>query len=92
METAHNIFIGNSNSLSKIEDDGVELVVTSPPYPMIEMWDDVFSSLNTDIKTALDSGDGREAFELMHGELNKTWDEVERVLVTVSEYIRITPA
>lgn len=81
METAHNIFIGNSNSLSKIEDDGVELVVTSPPYPMIEMWDDVFSSLNTDIKTALDSGDGREAFELMHGELNKTWDEVERVLV-----------
>lgn len=81
METTHDIFIGNSNSLSKIEDDGVELVVTSPPYPMIEMWDDVFSSLNTDIKTALDSGDGREAFKLMHGELKKTWDEVERVLV-----------
>ncbi|GAA0725752.1 DNA modification methylase [Halorubrum trapanicum] len=81
METAHDIFIGNSHSLSEIEDDGVELVVTSPPYPMIEMWDDLFFSLNADIETSLDDGDGRRAFDLMHEELAKTWDEVERVLV-----------
>ncbi|SNR49778.1 DNA-methyltransferase [Halorubrum vacuolatum] len=81
METAHDVFIGNSNSLSEIEDDGVELVVTSPPYPMIEMWDDLFASLNIDIDTALQEGDGRKAFELMHEELNKTWDEINRVLV-----------
>ncbi len=48
---------------------------------MIEMWDDLFSSLNPAIGTALDDGEGREAFALMHEELNKTWDEIARVLV-----------
>jgi DNA modification methylase len=81
METEHRVYIGNSNNLSQIDDNEVELVVTSPPYPMIEMWDDLFSGLNPDIEAALDSGEGREAFELMHEELNKTWDEVNRVLV-----------
>jgi len=81
METEHRVYIGDSNNLSQISDDGVELIVTSPPYPMIEMWDDLFSSINPDIETALDGGEGREAFELMHQELSKTWDEVERVLV-----------
>lgn len=81
METEHEVHIENSNNLSKIDDNEVELVVTSPPYPMIEMWDDLFSSLNSEIGLALDSGEGREAFRLMHEELNKTWDEVKRVLV-----------
>lgn len=81
MKTEHRIFIGNSNNLSRVDDNEVELVVTSPPYPMIEMWDDLFSSLNSDIETALNNGDGRDAFELMHKELNKTWDEINRVLV-----------
>jgi len=81
METAHKIFIGNSNDLSEIGHNEVELVVTSPPYPMIEMWDELFTSLNPDIETVLDAGDGREAFELMHNELNKTWEEINRVLV-----------
>jgi DNA modification methylase len=81
MKTEHKIYIGNSNDLSEIGDNEVELVVTSPPYPMIDMWDDLFSSINPDIETALDSGNGRKAFELMHKELNKTWDEVNRVLV-----------
>ena len=81
METTHDIFIGNSNSLSEIEDNGVELVVTSQPYPMIEMWDDLFISLNTEIKTALKEGNGQRAFKLMNKELDKTWDEIKRVLV-----------
>ena len=81
METAHTVFIGNSNDLSEIADNKIELVVTSPPYPMIEMWDELFFSINPTIETALDAGDGRKAFELMHDELNKTWKEVNRVLV-----------
>ena len=81
METSHDVFIGNSKSLQEIGDDAVELIVTSPPYPMIEMWDEVFRSLNPDIEAALDDDNGRRAFELMHEELNATWDEVDRVLV-----------
>jgi len=81
VKTEHGIYIGNSNDLAEIADNDVELVVTSPPYPMIEMWDDLFSSLNPAIGEALEAGDGREAFVLMHEELNKTWDEIKRVLV-----------
>jgi DNA modification methylase len=81
METRHRIVTGDARSLSAVEDDAVELVVTSPPYPMIEMWDDLFADLDPAIGTRLDAGDGRAAFSLMHDALGAVWDEVERVLV-----------
>lgn len=48
---------------------------------MIAMWDTLFSSLNKEIEYALDISNGKSAFELMHLELEKTWQELERVLV-----------
>jgi len=81
METTHRIVTGDSRSLSKIDDDSVELVVTSPPYPMIEMWDELFSELNPEIADSLDTGEGQVAFSQMHEELEKVWKEVSRVLV-----------
>ena len=63
-----------------IEDESIDLIVTSPPYPMIEMWDDIMASQNSSIKDALDSNDGNTAFELMHKELDRVWDECYRVL------------
>ena len=81
METTHRIFVGDSRAMSRLGDDEVELVVTSPPYPMIEMWDGVFSSLNPEIGAALDADEGRRAFDLMNAELERVWDEVSRVLV-----------
>lgn len=64
-----------------MDDDAVELVVTSPPYPMIEMWDELFSELNPEITASLEAGDGQAAFSRMHEELEKVWKEVSRVLV-----------
>ncbi|AFZ74877.1 DNA-methyltransferase [Natronobacterium gregoryi] len=81
METTHRVFVGDARDLSGIEDDTVELVVTSPPYPMIEMWDDLFTDLDPAVGDALESGDGRRAFEAMHAQLDRVWDELERVLV-----------
>ena len=81
METEHRVYIGNSNNLSQICDDGVELIVTSPPYPMIEMWDDLFSELNPEIADSLGASEGQAAFAQMHEELEKVWEEVSRVLV-----------
>lgn len=81
MESNHRINIGDSRDMTELDDDSVELVVTSPPYPMIEMWDELFSNLNPDIEDKINSGDGQTAFELMHDELDKVWTEVERVLV-----------
>ena len=40
METEHRVVVGDSREMSEVDDDSVELVVTSPPYPMIEMWDE----------------------------------------------------
>ena len=55
-------------------------MVTSPPYPMIEMWDEIFSKQNPAIGEALRSKEGNQAFELMNKELDKVWKEVYRVL------------
>jgi DNA modification methylase len=61
-------------------DDSVDLVVTSPPYPMIEMWDELFAELSPAVERALDREDGDAAFEAMHDELDSVWAEVARVL------------
>ncbi|MCG8549370.1 MAG: site-specific DNA-methyltransferase, partial [Desulfobacterales bacterium] len=58
----------------------VNLVVTSPPYPMIDMWDEIFSRQNPKIDRALKKPDGPLAFELMHQVLDRIWKEVFRVL------------
>ena len=58
----------------------VDLVVTSPPYPMINMWDSMFSGQNAEIGKALKKGDGSGSFEMMHRELDFVWQEVWRIL------------
>ncbi len=80
IETTHRIFFADSKDLSFIPSNTVGLVVTSPPYPMIEMWDDLFRSQSAEISQALDDCDGKAAFELMHKELDLVWGEVFRVL------------
>ena len=80
METEHRIYVSNSDDIAQLEDGEVDLVVTSPPYPMIEMWDGLFADLNSEINGRLQEGDGEGAFELMHSELQKTWKEINRVL------------
>ncbi len=59
----------------------VHLVVTSPPYPMIEMWDAVFAAQDATIGAALGKNDGWSAFRTMHAVLDRVWTEVHRVLV-----------
>jgi DNA modification methylase len=81
METEHRIHVGDAREMTAVGDDSVELVVTSPPYPMIEMWDDLFASLNPDIEDFVARGEGDAAFEEMHAALDPVWDELSRVLV-----------
>ncbi len=81
METSHRVIVGDSRAFTEVDDDSVELVVTSPPYPMIDLWDDLFIDLDPTVGDALERGDGREAFEAMHAQLDRVWDEIGRVLV-----------
>lgn len=79
--TTHKILVANSRNLAAIPAASVQLIVTSPPYPMIEMWDDVFSAQDPAIKAALDLGDGSSAYSKMHAILNEIWSECDRILM-----------
>lgn len=80
MITSHKIYFRNSQNMIDVEDEIIDLVITSPPYPLISIWDDMFSIRSEKIKNALKEEDGNLAFELMHQELDKVWDEIFRVL------------
>lgn len=78
--TKHKILIGNSKSVPEIPDKSVSLIITSPPYPMIEMWDEMFAKQDPSIKKCLEAGEGIQTFYKMHELLNRTWDECDRIL------------
>lgn len=63
----------DSRSLAGAGRGTADLVVTSPPYPMIGMWDALFSRLNARVGRELSSGNADKAFELMHAELDPVW-------------------
>ncbi len=65
----YRVVIGDSRRMIEAADESVHLVVTSPPYPMVAIWDDFF----TDVSAS--------SYDAMHEYLNQTWREVERVLV-----------
>lgn len=66
--------------MDTLDNGTVDLVVTSPPYPMIAMWDRGFSREDPAIGSALEAGDGELAFEQMHRQLDAVWKEVYRIL------------
>jgi len=80
MKAVGRIIFGDSSRLSAVPSASVDLIVTSPPYPMIEMWDGLFQRQNQAVGEALAGGRGPEAFELMHGRLDPVWQECHRVL------------
>lgn len=69
--------------MKEVEDESIDLIVTSPPYPMMmiddSLWDSLFISMNPRIEETLRKNP-TEAFELMHQELDKVWNECIRVL------------
>ena len=80
MKTTHEILFQDARDLKEIPSESVDLVVTSPPYPMIDMWDEMFSNQNPEIQDALACSNGKQAFALMHEILDAVWSEVFRIL------------
>jgi modification methylase len=88
MQTKHKIIIGNSQQMPELADSTVHLMVTSPPYPMIQMWDDQFSKMDPKIAELWKAlgADCREEtvtqiYDAMHENLASVWQETHRVLV-----------
>ena len=80
MKTTHKLLFQNAQDLKEIASGSVDLVVTSPPYPMIGMWDDIFGNQNPEIQEAFACENGKKAYRLMHEILDAVWEEVYRVL------------
>jgi DNA modification methylase len=79
-ETAHKMYLADARHMTAIDDASVHLVVTSPPYPMIKMWDDLFCGQDPSIQSALQAEKPHDMFTRMHALLNPVWDEIYRVL------------
>jgi DNA modification methylase len=68
-KTQHQLIVGDSRCMQEIADESVHLIVTSPPYPMVEIWDDLFQTK------------GCSDFSAMHSYLAKVWNECYRILI-----------
>jgi len=64
--------------MEELADSSVQLVVTSPPYPMIEMWDRLFEKLLGIARGSFLNQPN--SFHLCHEFLGKVWSECHRVL------------
>ena len=80
MKLESSLYFKSSADMSELPDASVDLVVTSPPYPMISMWDEAFSSQSEKIAAALEQDRGMDAWEQMNGVLDRVWTECYRVL------------
>jgi len=79
MQTEHIVYNASATMMKDVKNESVSLVVTSPPYPMIDMWDDSFNAQHVVIET---EDDTRiiTTFNNMHVILREVWKECYRVL------------
>lgn len=80
MITQHHIYTDNSVDMDQIESNSIQLIVTSPPYPMVQMWDEIFSTQNPMIHDLISEGESAIVFQMMHQHLDDVWRECFRVL------------
>lgn len=78
--TTHKVLTANSTDLSQIPDKSVNLIVTSPMYPMVAMWDNIFAGQDARIEEYLAQDTAMLAFDAMHKVLNDVWQMCDRVL------------
>jgi site-specific DNA-methyltransferase (cytosine-N4-specific) len=88
MHTHHRIIFGNSQQMPELAESSVQLMVTSPPYPMIQMWDELFCKSDSgiaDLFKRLNESSNKETIQqiytAMHENLAKVWAETYRVLI-----------
>lgn len=76
--SSHKLVYGSATNMHDVKDKSIHLVVTSPPYPMIEMWDACFNEAAT---YSIAHNRPNVAYCYMHQELEKVWAEIGRVVI-----------
>jgi len=85
---SHRIIIGDSQQMPEISSSSIHLMLTSPPYPMIQMWDQTFAQTDPKVARLLNRLSSTcsekvvtQIYDLMHQSLSKVWKETYRVLI-----------
>jgi DNA modification methylase len=88
LSTEHRIILGNSQQMPELADSTVHLMVTSPPYPMIKMWDTLFERMDPkiaqlwrELKADCREETVMQIYESIHENLDRVWREAYRALV-----------
>jgi DNA modification methylase len=71
--TRHRIIPKEASVLNMLDSGSLALVLTSPPYPMIPMWDETFTLQDRRIGGLLAENHGWKAFCAMHELLDRIW-------------------
>jgi len=74
--THHKIIIGDSRHMDEIEDDSIQLTITSPPYWKLKQYEGGVNDLSM-----------IEDIETFWRELSKVWEEVYRVLKPNGKFV-----
>lgn len=92
MMMKHKIIIGDSRGMKEIEDDSVHLMVTSPPYYGVPMWQKFLKNIGVEYIGPSHSQrkklpkkevikNNKEGEKIFHDYLDRVWKECYRVLV-----------
>ena len=65
----HRVIMGDSRRMKELTDESVALAVTSPPYPIVSIWDDFVRE------------ESATSYNEMHDYLKQIWKELARVLL-----------
>ncbi len=72
-ETIHKFIESDSRKIKELKANSIDLVVTSPPYPMVKMWDWMIEKESQDIAN---DDDYKELSKILEG----VWKEMYRVV------------
>ncbi|MCJ7762082.1 site-specific DNA-methyltransferase [Candidatus Bathyarchaeota archaeon] len=88
LPTEHKVILGNSQRMPELADSSIHLMVTSPPYPMIKMWDTLFAKIDPEtaelwqeLKAYCREETVTRIYDSMHENLAKVWREAYRTLI-----------
>lgn len=80
MAARFDLYNSTAEHMSELPSASVDLIITSPPYPMIGMWDECFAAQDPQIRGYLTEKKYDDAYCAMHDFLDRVWMECDRVL------------
>ena len=78
MDLTPELYMKNCERMTELKDNSVHLIITSPPYPLVQMWDE---QLAGQLHMKVEDVPTRYGFQHIHRYFKTLWKEFMRVLV-----------